>query len=178
MIVLTEKDLAKMPTTLRTELQKFLFKSVSETGHDVSIEEYDIQSVPTYIEDLAFADMEGGPAKLVVDITEEQAKALVGNLSSKSIAILRLFAEQGAVPLDDILGESRAYANFTDLKRSFVGAVNRRLRTVTKNRTAVLFRKTLPDELNGQPGIAVRPQTAKALMCAFDNRASESPPTK
>lgn len=167
MIILTESDMARMPATLRSELQKFLLAGNDEQEHDVSFDEHDIQDIPAYIEDLAFADNESGPAKLVVDITEEQAKALIGNLSSKSIETLRLFAKQEAVLLEDILGEGKAYANFTDLKRSFVGAVNRRLRTVTKNRTAVLFRKTLLEELDGEAGIAVRPQTTQALMIAF-----------
>jgi hypothetical protein len=173
MIVLTDSDLARMPVALRRELQNFLLTGIDEREHDESFDGYDIQDVPAYIEDLALADNESGPAKLVIEITEKQAKALIGNLSPQSISTLRLFAEHEAVRLEDILGVGKTYSNFTGLKRSFVGAVNRRLRTVTRNRSAVLFRKTLPAELDGQAGIAVRPQTAKALMFAFDSHVSE-----
>ena len=62
--------------------------------------------------------------------------------------------------LESLIGEGNPYETFNDLKRSFAGAVNRRLRTVTKIRTAVLFRKTA---LAGGEGISVKEQTAQSL---------------
>lgn len=167
MLVLTDHDLARMPASLRRELQQFLLSSLENNEHDVQTEEYDVDDLPAYLESPPFAEQESDNAKQVIDISETQARALIANLSDKSIATLRRFAGQAAVPLKELLGDDKAYANFSDLKRSFVGAVNRRLRTVTRNRTAVLFRKTSPEDLNGQEGVAVRPQTAAALATLF-----------
>jgi hypothetical protein len=77
--------------------------------------------------------------KRVVDINVEQARDLVANISQKSQQTLKLFARGTPVALDDLIGDSGLYKDFTELKRSFVGAVNRRLRTVSGNRLAVLF---------------------------------------
>lgn len=149
MLIFTDADLASMPSELRRELQKFLLSRLNEIEHDVLTDRYDIDDLPALLESPAFGDTESSNAKQVIDITDSQAQELIGNLSAKSISTLRRFAGQVAVPLDDLLGDGKAYANFTDLKRSFVGAVNRRLRTVTRNRTAVLFRKTAVDDLGG-----------------------------
>ena len=179
MLILTEQDLARMPLSLRRELQQFLLSRLDDNEHDIHWEEYDVDDLPAYLDTPPFAeparDTEGSPAKQVIDISETQARELIANLSDKSIATLRRFAEQVVVPLDDLLGEDKAYANFSDLKRSFVGAVNRRLRTVTRNRTAVLFRKTSPEDMNGREGVAVRPQTAAALASLFREAASDKP---
>jgi hypothetical protein len=167
MIILTEQDLAKMPAMLRRELQQFLLTRLDGEEHDVFVDEYDVDELPNYLDTPSFTEAENSQAKQVIDINDVQAQALIGNLSEKSISTLRRFAGQEAVPLDDLLGEGKPYTNFTDLKRSFVGAVNRRLRTVTRNRSAVLFRKTAPDDLDGRDGIAVRPKTAMALATLF-----------
>lgn len=170
MIVLTQKDLAKLSPQLRRELQQFLFdgsthEEMPEFFRDEAFDGIDVQepyddiSIPwESAQDLT------GDAKVVVDISDDQAKALVANLSSKSIDTLRLFATGEVVSLESLVGAERPYASFADLKRSFVGAVNRRLRTVTRNRSAVLFRKV--DGVNGV-GIAVRPKTASALQVQF-----------
>ena len=63
--------------------------------------------------------------------------------------------------LDSLVGEDKPYASFVELKRSFVGPVNRRLRTVTKNRTAVLFKKVGKDNENVR--FSVKRRTALAL---------------
>lgn len=167
MLVLTDHDLARMPASLRRELQQFLLASLDNDEYDEREDSYDADDLPAYLESPPFAEHESSNAKQVIDISEPQARALIANLSDKSIATLRLFAGQMAVPLEDLVGEDKAYPNFSDLKRSFVGAVNRRLRTVTRNRTAVLFRKTSTEDLNGREGVAVRPQTAAALATLF-----------
>lgn len=167
MLVLTEQDLARMPASLRRELQQFILTSLDSNEHDIQTDEYDVDDLPAYLESPPFTEHESSNTKQVIDISETQARALIANLSDKSIATLRRFAGQVAVPLEELLGDDKAYANFSDLKRSFVGAVNRRLRTVTRNRSAVLFRKTSPEDLNGRDGVAVRPQTAAALATLF-----------
>ncbi|MDO8943839.1 MAG: hypothetical protein Q7U75_11695, partial [Desulfobacterales bacterium] len=77
---------------------------------------------------------------------------------------LKRFADGGSVSLDSLIGEGNPYETFNDLKRSFVGAVNRRLRTVTKIRTAVLFRKSASPE---EEGISVKDLTAQSLRAVF-----------
>ena len=115
---------------------------------------------------------ESGLTKRVVDITPEQAKDLIANISDKSIETLRRFSTGEPVLIDDLCGDDRPYANLPDLKRSFVGAVNRRLRTVTGNRRAVLFLSVNPDSPQDAARIAVRQITAASLSAAF-NTADE-----
>ena len=106
-------------------------------------------------------------AKLVIDITESEAKDLIANISEKSIETLRRFTTCEPVSVEDLIGDSQPYSNLSDLKRSFVGAVNRRLRTVTGNRRAVLFLTLSTEESEYGVKISVRPQTAAALNKAM-----------
>ena len=108
--------------------------------------------------------------KRVIDITPDQAKALLANISEKSRQTLQRFVEGGPVALDELIGDDKPYENLTDLKRSFVGAVTRRLRTVTRNRQATLFLKsTLVDGAGEEhAAVSVRPVTAEALRLAFE----------
>lgn len=78
-------------------------------------------------------------AKMVIDISPDQARELIANVSEKSQEALRLFSSGQPVLLEVLIGPSAPYRDLNDLKRSLVGAVNRRLRTVTENRSAVLF---------------------------------------
>lgn len=75
---------------------------------------------------------------------------------------LRLFAERERVAVDELLGDGRSYKDMSDLRRSFVGAVNRRLRTVVGDRSVVLF----SSERN-RKRIRVLPATAFALRHAM-----------
>lgn len=181
MIVLTAADLARMSPELRADLQRFLF----QPKHDVSYDAFDeIHHMGDAIQDVDDfpgwdPDDSSGAAppmadKVVIDISAEQARDLLGNLAAKSIDTLRLFADAEAVGLTRLIGDGSPYPSFNDLKRSFVGAVNRRLRTVTGNRSAVLFRKTGDNELGGEEGIAVRPQTVFALKAAFQAMEGEA----
>ena len=101
--------------------------------------------------------------KRIVDITVEQAHALVANVGKRSLETLRRFALGEPMTLDELIGEHGSYKDRTDLKRSFVGAVNRRLRTVTGNRLGVLF----GSDRDGNR-IRMRPLTATALRQALD----------
>lgn len=110
---------------------------------------------------------EAPQAKRVIDISPEQAKDLIANISDKSIETLRLFVTGEPIALDDLFGDNKPYSNLSDLKRSFVGAVNRRLRTVTGNRRAVLFLTVKSDNPESDTQIAVRQATADSLSLAL-----------
>lgn len=99
-----------------------------------------------------------GSDRRVVGITLEQAKDLLSNLADKSQQTLRLFAQSERVEIDALVGEDKPYRDMNDLKRSFVGAVNRRLRTVMGDRGVVLFSSD-----RDRKRIRVMPVTASAL---------------
>ena len=169
-LVLTEQDLAKLSPELRAELQTLVF---SVAGRDAEIHLPDMVGAPEmpnedverdYLSAWPDAFENSGVAKTVVDLDEGDARALLGNLSARSIDTLKLFAPGESVRLDSLVGEGKGYETLSDLKRSFVGAVNRRLRTVTRNRSAVLFRKV---EEGDDLRIAIRPKAAAALREAF-----------
>ena len=162
-IVLTQRDLERLSPATREELQSLLFGRASDA------EELAMDEAPPafeYAEPVGVgtepweASFPPAEAKVVVETDVEQTRKLVANLSPKSIETLKRFAAGGNVPLDSLIGEANPYESFNDLKRSFVGAVNRRLRTVTKIRTAVLFRKAASPEGDG---ISVKDLTAQSL---------------
>ena len=103
--------------------------------------------------------------KVVIEIDETQVKEMILNLSEKSIGVLKLFSDGSPVSIAQLIGKDKPYSDYTELKRSFVGPVNRRLRTVTKNRSAVLFLKTEEDD--GDIAMAVKTPTAIALKKVF-----------
>ena len=172
LLVLTQQDLARLSPELRAELKELAFGK-SEADHDEF--EFIGQEV-TYRSDLESDSNDAPPwpesagrsgdSKKVIDISVDEAKALLGNLSAKSIETLKQFASGEGIAFDSLVGPGNDYESLSDLKRSFVGAVNRRLRTVTRNRSAVLFRKT--EEGDGV-SIAVRPMTAASLTQVFES---------
>ncbi len=169
-LVLTKQDLARLSPELRAELQKLVFSNSDENHEEIDFADWGIADGTDYETDRELAPSwpesseRSGDSKKVIDISLEEAKALIGNLSAKSISTLKQFALNESVAFDALVGPNNTYESLNDLKRSFVGAVNRRLRTVTRNRTAVLFRK-----IEGENGlsIAVRPMTATALKQAM-----------
>ena len=179
-LVLTQEDLAKLSPECRAELQLLIFglATVDSAIHspggvdatEMPSQEIDLDFLPAWPDDFE----KSGAAKTVVDLDETEARALLANLSAKSVETLKLFASGDSVALDALVGEGKAYKNLSDLKRSFVGAVNRRLRTVTRNRSAVLFRKA-----EGSTGISitVRPRTAAALQQVFSPASDRSKST-
>jgi len=112
---------------------------------------------PTFVADVADAG-----TKRVIDITLEQARELIANVSERSQDALKRFAAGPAVPLAALVGPAAPYRDFNDLKRSLVGAVNRRLRTVTENRAAVLFSSD-----RDKTRIRITPPSAAALRQAL-----------
>ena len=162
-IVLTQQDIERLSPSTREELQSLLFGSPSE-GDEFATDSlqptFECEGFAGGLDDPWEGAFQGSDGKVVIDTDVEQMKKLVANLSAKSIETLKRFADGGSVPLDSLIGEGNPYETFNDLKRSFVGAVNRRLRTVTKIRTAVLFRKTAPPDGDG---ISVKERTAQSL---------------
>lgn len=173
-ITLTEHDIARMPTELRQDLMQFIFNSEHEhiNPYDDPPEEADFKydEPPANFDDTSFPEDDPSSsnskkkkAKNVIEIDEREAKELISNLSDKSIDILRKFTTEAPVTIADLVGEGKPYSTFVELKRSFVGPVNRRLRTVTGNRAAVLFLKVNEDDAD----IAVKKATALALATAL-----------
>jgi hypothetical protein len=182
MMIINARDLARMSPSLRAELQKLMFGdaanaqcSEEDWREDENIAHFDFANEGFPPELWIGSADEILETKSVIDITTEQAKSLLANLSAKSIETLKLFATEPTVRLDQLVGENYPYANFGELKRSFVGAVNRRLRTVTRNRMAVLFRKVATNIEGGGDEIAVRPLTAAALRDAFSLKHESLP---
>lgn len=168
MIVLTIHDIGRLSPVCRHEIQQLLFSRQSEVfpadeevfGFETTSDFHSFDT-PTDTHD----DVEHD-TKRVIEINPDQAKKLVANISEKSLQTLQLFTSGLPVPVDVLVGIDKPYENLTDLKRSFVGAVTRRLRTVTRNKKVSLF---LRDSISGNDGeekiaIAVRPATAESLL--------------
>jgi len=171
-IILSEYDISRMPGELREELIQFIFNKEHNSGnfYDIPVEGLDMDYVgfdplpneeffPR--EELTETFKKGKKGKKVIGISDDQAKKLISNLSDKSISTLEKFTTGDPVSIDKLVGEGKPYKDFVDLKRSFVGPVNRRLRTVTGDRTSVLFLKVKED--NGSRYITVKNITAAAL---------------
>lgn len=120
--------------------------------------------------DKPVGDRRGG--KRVVDISLIEAKALIANISPKSLRTLKLFLNGSPVAIADLIGAGLPYRDLTDLKRSFVGAVTRRLRTVTKNKQAALFLK-VPLDGSNKEAIAIRAESVSAIRSAMGLDATE-----
>ncbi len=173
MLIVTKQDLTRMPAALRDQLMSFMFETkldletenlCSEVGYDDFYQTF--SAIPLLDREI---DLESRiniepvlKTKTVIDIDEEQVEALLANLSEKSIETLRLFASGEPVVVNTLVGDGCPYASFLELKRSFVGPVNRRLRTVTQNRSAALFRKAAGGEHDIR--ISVKPRTAEAIQ--------------
>lgn len=172
MLTITPEDFAKLSVSCQQELIGLLGFNADSNYVD-SDESMPFEFSPEQIsgEEYFQSTIESheatSSAKQVIDITVADAKDLIANISEKSIETLRRFTTVEPVNVDDLIGEMRPYSNLSDLKRSFVGAVNRRLRTVTGNRRAVLFLTVSTEGSESGARIAVRPQTAAALNKAM-----------
>lgn len=167
MIFLTKNDIAKMSPELRAELMMLVFGTNQSPPRQVYEDSFYYDLYSPYEEESqndmfsSLATPENAGGKTVVEISSEQLKELIANLSEKSIETLKFFSSGEPVSVNDLVGEDRPYATFNELKRSFVGPVNRRLRTVTRNKSAVLFKKESDDEAALM--INVKPQTSEAI---------------
>ena len=155
-LVITSQDFRRLSLATQKELLAVLMGGDGDVELMLGSNDYD--SIP------ASNPQGGSPStgKRVFPITPEQASELLANLAEKSQQSLRLFALGERVAVDDLVGEGRAYKDMNDLKRSFVGAVNRRLRTVVGNRSAVLFSSD-----RDRQKIRVLPVAASALRQAM-----------
>jgi hypothetical protein len=144
MIVLSPADFHSLSLGCQQEILGLLTRIVGpelEAGTNEPVTSYGDPLTYVSSSTVAVGPQETGSDsdKRVVNITTEQARELIANISEKSQKTLRLFAAAERVGLDELVGGDGPYKDMNDLKRSFVGAVNRRLRTVVGNRSVVLF---------------------------------------
>ena len=167
MIVLTKQDLARMSPELRNELMQVIFDTDETPADDLLKDTIDFKEYQQFLSEtppqfeLINEQVDIKKTKSVIEINEEHAKSLIANLSDKSINTLKEFTTNEPVTLDYLVGIDKPYKDFVELKRSFVGPVNRRLRTVTGNRSAMLFLKV--NEEDSDAKISVKEGTAIAL---------------
>ncbi len=173
MLTITPEDFAKLSISCQRELMGLLgFTQINNTD-DCGIDNESIPYEDMRVDADFLASMYSeipaatSTVKRVIDINPAQAKDLIANISDKSIEMLTRFATGEPISLNDLFGDDKPYANLSDLKRSFVGAVNRRLRTVTGNRQAVLFLTINPVSSESEVQIAVRQTTAISLTHAL-----------
>jgi len=165
-IILTDTDLSRMDQQLRDDLLKFIttpFKYDDNLyPYDAEFDSLDESMLEFHYPDAVLKNEAKAKSKNVISINAELAKSLIANLSDKSIETLHLFTQNEPVQVSSLVGEGKAYNDYIELKRSFVGPVNRRLRTVTGNKTAVLFLKESEEEM------AVKEATAISLATIFN----------
>jgi len=162
MIVITQKDFSKLSTQCRRELSELFTSCFAQTEHDES----NMTEVGSYIQgdhdefaaglfesgcevlDVPLVDAPRKTArklqKTVAEVDVDQARLLVKNVSHRSKRALEWFVSGEWVSISDLVGPDKAYHNLVELKKSLIAGINRRLRTVTQNRTNVLFSST-PD---------------------------------
>ena len=171
MIVITKHDIARMSPALRAELLNLMFEQSEQWKPEISSNTGDSDDLyfPYPSEPIDFGlDSEppdSSVSKTVIEADMSDITRLISNLSEKSIETLKFFASTEPVAVEDLVGDEKPYASYIELKRSFVGPVNRRLRTVTKNRSAVLFRKV--SENDDEIMIGVKQGTADAIRCVL-----------
>lgn len=141
-LVLSQSDFRRLSQTTQQELLAVLsggaaVRDVPNAERDEVVKVSSLDEIPlaAYEGESGYSDSE----KRVIGISAEQASEVLANLANRSQQTLRLFAVAERVGIDELVGEDRPYRDMNDLKRSFVGAVNRRLRTVVGNRSVVLF---------------------------------------
>jgi hypothetical protein len=110
----------------------------------------------------ALQDAADSTNKQVLEISVATARDLIANISDKSLTVLTQFANGQPVALAGLMGANAPYRDMNELKRSLVGAVNRRLRTVTENRAAVLFASS-----RDRQHIYITPRSAASLRQAM-----------
>ncbi|MBK9161149.1 MAG: hypothetical protein IPM27_06250 [Nitrosomonadales bacterium] len=155
-LVITSEDFRRLSPATQKELLAVLMGGDGDGDAMLGLDDYD--SMPASGSQVGSAST----GKRVFPINPAQATELLSNLAEKSQQTLRLFAVGERVAVDDLVGEDRPYKDMNDLKRSFVGAVNRRLRTVVGNRSAVLFSSD-----RDRQKIRVLPTAASALRQAM-----------
>jgi hypothetical protein len=162
MLVLAPSDFQKLSRACRTELLQLLMPERDVAALHLLDETPDVPGPPEP-EDVVAEE------KQVVSLTAAEAADLLANIGKRSSDTLREFALGQPVPIGSLIGEGKPYKDNTELKRSFVAAVNRRLRTVYGTRNAALFMSD-----RDRTKIRVTPQTARSLRRVF--QLAEAPP--
>lgn len=162
-LVISQGDFQRLSAATQQELLAMM----TGVERGVSIADGDEGMVVGPLADIPITAYDGEPgysesAKRVIGISAEQAGELLANIADRSQQTLRLFAIAERVGIDELVGDERPYRDMNDLKRSFVGAVNRRLRTVVGNRAVVLFSSD-----RDRRRIRILPLTAAALRQAM-----------
>lgn len=101
--------------------------------------------------------------KWIVELSVDQARQLIANVSQRSQTTLQLFVYGGWVRVDSLVGPDKNYPNMTVLKRSLIGGITRRLRTVIGNRDAALFTTN-----SDKSALRLWPVNAGAIRQAFN----------
>lgn len=157
MLVLSPHDFKKLSPACRSEILMLLMNGGESS--DMSLfpgtGEPEQEAAPE-TEDVVSEE------KQVISLTPTEAVDLLANISDRSSQTLKLFAPGQPVALDTLIGPNGLYRDYVELKRSFVGAVNRRLRTVSGNRNAALFSSD-----RDKTRIKVTAKTAQALRRVF-----------
>lgn len=156
MITLSVADFHRLSPPCRAEILKLMMSNEEGFGESFFTQ--------ASLSDTA-AEMEEvvNEEKKVVNLSLTEAGDLLSNISDRSRQTLKLFALGQPVPLDSLVGQDRPYKDYVELKRSFVGAVNRRLRTVSGNRNAALFSSD-----RDKTRIKVTPRTSRSLRKLFE----------
>ena len=162
-ITLNASDIQRLSAECRAELMSIMMSPT--LGQPDAIDLYPEESFQEFE-----GDENASPSaadvldeKVVVDVTVDEARDLIANISVKSLDTLKRFASGKPVVLSSLIGKDGIYDDYSNLKRSFVGAVNRRLRTVSGNRNAVFFSSD-----RDKTRIRTTTQTALALRCVFN----------
>lgn len=141
-LTLNSKDISKLSPSARAELAALFFPKVDF-------------ALPDGFDEDDFED--------VVDLTPDQVREFVLGCSDMTVAGLRLFAQHGPSIKATLLEE----AGFENLG-SFQGAVTKRARTVTKNRSAFLLAYDDWSEHDDGVGLyAVTQTTFRSLKAHF-----------
>ena len=163
MFVLSGNDIRRLSPNCRNELMALMMSSEAEDlDSDELMTVESLSDEPTREGATPTAD-DVLEEKSVVDLSVDEAHDLLANIRDKSKETLKRFASGKPVALGSLIGSEGEYRDYSELKRSFVGAVNRRLRTVSGVRNAVLFSSD-----RDKTRIKTTPKTALSLRCVFD----------
>jgi hypothetical protein len=155
MILLAPHDFQKLSSACRAEILKLVMNGGESSEASLSGESGEVDA-NSETEEVVNEE------KKVLSLSAAEAGNLISKISDGNKQSLRLFATGQSVFMDALVGQDRPYKKYVDLKRNFIGAVNRRLRTVSGNRNAALFTSD-----REKTRIKVTPRTAESLRRAF-----------
>ncbi len=163
-LVISSNDMRRLSSACRAELMTVLMSRLpvdADSNSGVEPDQLDDQEKGVPVE--VAADQAIGMLR-EVDLTVSQAQQLIDNVNplfaQKS---LKKFATGEQISKSKLFGPDGDYADAKEFGLKVVGAVNRRLRTITKIPNANLF---LPDSSNTK--IFVSEKTAQALRVVLN----------